>query len=239
MGQLEAILAAAESEVGYLEKKSAAQLDDKTANAGSGNYTKYWRDLAPSFQGSAWCYCFIIWCARVVHISADILPTFFSCSEGVAWFKSRGQWIARSAGARPGDLIFFSDGKSAPAHVGLVTRAGSVLETIEGNTSSGAGVVANGGAVAAKSYAASYTRILGFGRPKYIEEDEKVTYEDFKILADKYLKELAAGEANKSPKEFEAAIVAGITDGTAPRRFATREEAAVMTYRAFNKAAGR
>jgi hypothetical protein len=236
MGQIEAILAAAKSEVGYLEKKSAAQLDDKTANAGSGNYTKYWRDLAPSFQGSAWCYAFIVWCARAAHIPAAIVPTFFSCSEGIAWFKSKGLW---SISCQPGDLIFFSDRKGAPAHVGLVTRAGSVVETIEGNTSSAAGVVANGGAVVAKSYAASYARILGFGRPKYIQEDEIVTYEDFKILADKYLKELATGEANKSPKEFEAAIVAGITDGKAPRRFATREEAAVMTYRAFSKAAGR
>jgi hypothetical protein len=236
MGQLEAILAAAKGEVGYLEKKSAAQLGDKTANAGSGNYTKYWRDVKPALQGSAWCYCFIVWCARAAHVLEGILPTCFSCSEGIAWFKSKGQW---SKSGQPGDLIFFSDSKGAPAHVGLVTRAGSVVETIEGNTSGAAGVVANGGAVAAKSYAASYARIIGFGRPKYIEEDETVTYADFKILAEKYLKELATGEANKSPKEFEAAIVAGITDGTAPRRFATREEAAVMTYRAFIKAAGR
>ena len=35
----------AEQEVGYLEKASNANLDDKTANAGSGNYTKYARDL--------------------------------------------------------------------------------------------------------------------------------------------------------------------------------------------------
>ena len=30
-------------EVGYLEKNSNAQLDDKTANAGNKNYTKYAR----------------------------------------------------------------------------------------------------------------------------------------------------------------------------------------------------
>ena len=35
------VLAIAESEVGYLEKKSNANLYDKTKNAGSANYTKY------------------------------------------------------------------------------------------------------------------------------------------------------------------------------------------------------
>jgi hypothetical protein len=33
------------AEVGYLEKKSNSNLDNKTANAGSNNYTKYGRDL--------------------------------------------------------------------------------------------------------------------------------------------------------------------------------------------------
>ena len=33
------------AEVGYLEKKSNASLDNKTANAGSNNYTKYGRDM--------------------------------------------------------------------------------------------------------------------------------------------------------------------------------------------------
>ena len=35
------VLKVAEAEVGYLEKKSNAFLNDKTANAGSANYTKY------------------------------------------------------------------------------------------------------------------------------------------------------------------------------------------------------
>ena len=35
----------ADADVGYLEKASNAQLDDKTANAGRNNYTKFARDL--------------------------------------------------------------------------------------------------------------------------------------------------------------------------------------------------
>lgn len=36
-------------EVGYLEKKSNSNLDSKTANTGSANYTKYWRDIKPEY----------------------------------------------------------------------------------------------------------------------------------------------------------------------------------------------
>ena len=39
------VIAIALAEVGYKEKASNSQLDDKTANAGSNNYTKYARDL--------------------------------------------------------------------------------------------------------------------------------------------------------------------------------------------------
>ena len=51
---------------------------------------------------------------------------------------------------------------------------GGKVFTIEGNTSSAAGVVENGGAVASKSYSLTYNRIGGYGRPNYslIQEDE-------------------------------------------------------------------
>ena len=42
---INAVLGTAEEEIGYLEKKSNSQLDSKTANAGSNNYTKYWREI--------------------------------------------------------------------------------------------------------------------------------------------------------------------------------------------------
>ena len=36
----EKVVSLAAGEIGYLEKKNNSQLDEKTANAGSGNYTK-------------------------------------------------------------------------------------------------------------------------------------------------------------------------------------------------------
>lgn len=45
MNNVEKVIAVAKAEVGYLEKRTNSQLDSKTANAGSANYTKYARDL--------------------------------------------------------------------------------------------------------------------------------------------------------------------------------------------------
>ena len=56
------VLSIAENEVGYLEKASNACLYDKTANAGSANYTKYWAEIKPEYQGQPWCACFVTWC---------------------------------------------------------------------------------------------------------------------------------------------------------------------------------
>ena len=74
--------------------------------------------------------------------------------------------------AKVGDQIFFySSDKRQIAHTGIVYKVdSSYVYTIEGNTSSKSGVVANGGAVAKKSYALSYYRIAGYGRPAYDEE---------------------------------------------------------------------
>lgn len=59
---IQAVIDTAAGEVGYLEKKSNSSLDSKTGNAGSANYTKYWRDVLPSGQGQPWCAAFVTWC---------------------------------------------------------------------------------------------------------------------------------------------------------------------------------
>ena len=59
MKAAEKLIQIARAEIGYLEKTSNKDLDSKTANAGSANYTKYARDLYPSLQGQAWCDMFV------------------------------------------------------------------------------------------------------------------------------------------------------------------------------------
>lgn len=178
------VLDIALSEVGYLEKASNSNLDDKTANAGSNNYTKYSRDLAAvnyfngKKQGAAWCAVFVAWDFYKAYGKAAALkllcqPTKAAnnagagCRYAMNYFKAKGQF--HTSNPQPGDVIFFySSDKSSIAHTGLVYKAdNSKVYTIEGNTSGASGVIANGGGVCKKSYSLSYERIAGYGRPAY------------------------------------------------------------------------
>lgn len=171
------------AEVGYLEKASKSQLDDKTANAGSGNYTKYSRDLAtyPYFngskQGAAWCAVFVAWCfvqayGKDAALKLLCQPTKPANNAGAGckymrnYFKDKGQL---HNDPQPGDAIFFySADKSQIQHTGLVYKVdSSKVYTVEGNTSGASGVIANGGGVCTKSYPLGYARLAGFGRPAY------------------------------------------------------------------------
>ena len=62
MSAVDKLLTVALQEEGYLEKRTEDELDSKTANAGSNNFTKYARDLYPSLQGNPWCDVFVDWC---------------------------------------------------------------------------------------------------------------------------------------------------------------------------------
>ena len=62
MNVIEKLISVAREELGYLEKASNKNLYNKTANAGYNNYTKYWADIKPSWQGQAWCAVFVTWC---------------------------------------------------------------------------------------------------------------------------------------------------------------------------------
>jgi hypothetical protein len=166
------VLAIAKAEVGYLEKKSNSDLDSKTANAGSNNYTKYWRDLDKSLQGNAWCNCFVNWCFTKAYgekTAKSLLCTSSGWSyytpTSASYFKNKNQWHTSSP--KKGDVIYFKN-STRIHHVGIVYKVdSSYVYTYEGNTSSANAVVANGGGVFAKKYSLSNSNIAGYGRPKY------------------------------------------------------------------------
>ena len=54
----EQFIAMAVSYLGYLEKRSNSQLDNKTANAGSNNYQRFQRDVGAG-NGDQWCQYFV------------------------------------------------------------------------------------------------------------------------------------------------------------------------------------
>ena len=172
----------AEQEVGYLEKASNANLDDKTANAGSGNYTKYARDLynAGYYNGNkngyAWCDVFVDWLFYKAFgkevgqkLQCQTGDLGAGCKFSAQYYEKQGRFFKTP---KAGDQIFFANSGEDPYHTGLVINVVSnKVYTIEGNTSSSSGVVANGGCVSKKCYSVNYGKIYGYGRPKYDTED--------------------------------------------------------------------
>ena len=174
MKAVEKLLSIASGEVGYLEKASGKSLYDKTANAGSANYTKYGYEMHKLYPTTmdypaAWCDCFVDWCfvqafgkdmaLKLIHKFDDYTP------NSAGHYKNNGEWYKTPA---VGDQIFFTNTNGGICHTGIVYAVDSAkVYTIEGNTSSSSGVVANGGCVAKKSYKLNYNRIAGYGRPKY------------------------------------------------------------------------
>lgn len=161
------------SEVGYLEKASDAELYSKKANAGSANYTKYTAELHKlqprnMDHPAPWCAALVCW-AFVQILGLEGARTALCgdiddyCPRLVDQFRKAGRWFTAP---EVGDLVFF--GQDGSEHVGLVYQiSGGMIRTIEGNTFSSSGVVANGGGVWAKSYVIGHYRIAGYGRPVY------------------------------------------------------------------------
>ena len=244
MTTVEQLLSVAGAEVGYLEKASSSRLDSPTENAGNANFTKYARDLdrlkfynGPK-NGFAWCAVFVDWCfVRAFGLEVALKMTGQSlggygagCAESVRYYKAMGRFYRYNP--KPGDQIFFADGRGGMAHTGLVERvSGGTVYTIEGNTSGASGVVANGGGVCRKSYPLSYSRIAGYGRPKYeLVQEETMTGKEIYDALQGYLKEQSVPEWAKA--ELAEAVKRGITDGSNPCQMVPRYQAAIMTLRA-------
>ena len=188
------ILEKAMSEVGYLEKASSKNLDDKTKNAGSANFTKYARDLvkkigSPFAQAVAWCQMFVVWCMCQVYgyeKAKELLGGWTAYTPtAVAFYKKMGRYY--NTNPQPGDQIFFRN-NTRVCHTGFVYKVdANSIYTIEGNTSGASGVIPNGGGVCCKKYAKSNPRIDGFGRPAYGPDVQKSIHEiALEVIAGKW-----------------------------------------------------
>ena len=168
-----AVIAVAVGELGYVEKASNSQLDSKTANPGSANWTKYARDFDEKYpkwyngkkNGYEWCDMFVDWCFVTAFGYENALRLLCqperSCGAGCTWsakyYKQKGQFF--TSNPQVGDQIFFGTSIDNCTHTGLVEKAdSSKVYTIEGNTSN---------KCARRSYALNSAKIVGYGRPKY------------------------------------------------------------------------
>ena len=261
----EQLIKIAEAEVGYLEKKTNSNLDDKTANAGYNNWTKYARDLykAGYYNGNkngfAWCDCFVDWlflqlcngdAKKAEWLICQTGDLGAACGYSAGYYRNVGRFY--TSNPKPGDQIFFGT-RGNESHTGIVYKVdSSKVYTIEGNTSGTAGVVANGGGVFKKSYSLNYTRISGYGRPRYDEEPAQsetsssnatntkpatTTKEETTVNIE--LKVLKKGSKNNQVKALQRILYAmGYDLGSSnpiDGNFGTKTDTAVRAYQKKNK----
>lgn len=249
----------AEAEIGYLEKETNSNLDSKTANAGDENYTKYARDLKKAGyyngnkNGYAWCDVFVDWLflqlcnGDAVKAEAMICQTGdygAGCEYSSKYYKNKGRLFKEP---KPGDQIFFwNSTKTRVAHTGIVKSVDKTyVYTIEGNTSTAAGVVANGGGVCAKKYKLNNSRIQGYGRPYYEEETSAptetktepkpaTTKEEKTVTIE--MKVLKKGNKNAQVKTLQRLLEAlGYELGSIDGDFGKNTDAAVRKFQKANK----
>lgn len=158
------LISTASSEIGYKEKASNKNLDDKTANAGKGNFTKYARDLvnligSPYSQGAAWCDMFVDWCFIQTFGKDNAKKMLGGWSAytptSANFYKNSGRFFKSP---KIGDQIFFKNSERIN-HTGIVVNvSNSTVYTIEGNSSN---------QVMKRSYYMNDTKIAGYGRPNW------------------------------------------------------------------------
>lgn len=184
MTAIDKVLEIAAAEVGYLEKKSNSNLDSATANAGSNNYTKYWRDIKPEYQGEPWCACFVTWCF-VQAFGKDMAKKLLKHYPYV-YCPTMAELFTLHANPERGDIVIFKHSGEF-THTGIVTGVdGDYFTTIEGNTSGGSTIIANGGAVCKKGYYNSNLPGTKFVRPDYsIVDEEDLSMSQYNELKNK------------------------------------------------------
>lgn len=184
----------------YLEKRTEQYLDDFQKNAGYNNYTKFARDVnswgQPGCQAQPWCAEYQFWkLVKILGITKALKIMgggFYNCVSIANHAKANGTW---HKAPKVGALIIFRNG----SHVGSVRRFnGSIVYTNEGNTSSAAGVVANGGAVRNKVYAINDSAIDGYvwidwGKEKASTATWKATGTATSTVDDLYIRETPNG----------------------------------------------
>lgn len=183
----------------YLEKRSAAYLDDFQRNTGYNNYTKFARDVnswgQPGCQGQPWCAVYQFWkLTKVLGLKTALQIMgggFYNCRNVTRHAQSKETW---KKAPKKGALIIFRNG----SHIGSVNKYDTqYVYTNEGNTSSAAGVVANGGSCRNKKYKLNDPAIDGYVWIDYGAEEQTSTDTAVKLnKTPKYVGKVTAAELN-------------------------------------------
>lgn len=203
------LLAIAAAEIGYHEKASNAYLDDKTANSGSNNWTKYARDLAAAGyyngnkNGYAWCDVFVDWCfyqlagkdaTKAQWLECQTGPYGAGCIFSSYYYRQAGRFSNTPV---VGAQIFF--GKlEKEEHTGIVEKFDDTyVYTIEGNSSD---------QVIRRTYRRDNSKIVGYGLPRF--DAEEVTQAPTKSI-EEIAQEVIDGKWGNGEERKTALIAAG------------------------------
>ena len=183
----------------YLEKRSAAYLDDFQRNAGYNNYTKFARDVnswgQPGCQGQPWCAVYQFWkLTKVLGLKTALQIMgggFYNCRNVTRHAQSKETW---KKAPKKGALIIFRNG----SHIGSVNKYDTqYVYTNEGNTSSTPGVVVNGGSCCNKKYKLNAPVIDGYVWIDYGAEEQTSTDTAVKLnKTPRYVGKVTATELN-------------------------------------------
>jgi len=196
----------------YLEKGTLAYLDDFQRNAGYNNYTLFARDInnlgQPGCQGQPWCSVYQFW--KLVKIfglkkALQIMGGgFYNCRSVTRHAKNNGTWKKTP---KKGALVVFRNG----THIGsIINYNGSYIYTNEGNTSSSAGVVANGGSCRNKRYRRGDPAIDGYVWINYGTSGESTSVDVASTLKRRpqYVGKVTAKELNvRSWADVESPVI--------------------------------
>jgi hypothetical protein len=151
MATAEAVLAAAEKDLGYREgatTKFGVWYAALPGHAGQGFESGSWCDMAVSK-----------WAADSGN--GPVVGCFAYVPFHMNWFKQQGIWHPGASGVRRGDVICFDwNADGTPDHIGYVLGADAAgVHTIEGNTAGVPDRVAH--------QVRHPSQIEGYGRPRY------------------------------------------------------------------------
>ena len=128
---------------------TAATFIGQREPTGDDYFIKYYNRIAgASFSmTTAWCAIFVTVCARLSGVSADVIPTYVSCTLGKRWFESRGRYekgayYGGDYQPKVGDVIFYSSDytQDKSTHTGLVVSSTEqCAKVIEGNKADAVG----------------------------------------------------------------------------------------------------